>query len=283
MQFKEWLLAEEFDKISDFLLNPTHRDKTFEELYKEFQASGGKIIGSGSKGQVFEHPNWPYVLKTVNHDDCYIAFVRWAYQHPHPAFPKFFGPPRRIVPFYTRTKSETQIYLIRTEKLQPVADATMLKNIIDTAQVSIGYFVAAEHGYLNREEDVLNPDRVARKTQRYVKVKSYQFWFDFFKQYPKVKTLFEGLYILNKQKFKCALDIHKNNVMQRANGDLVWVDPLWEGSNPYKDAQKAMDIELDIQKEPQPINVPGGRFPIKKRIRPRKPAAQAPVDDNIPF
>ena len=97
--FKNFLLNEEFDKVSDFLLNPEHRNKTFNELLSEFQKSGGKYIGSGKYGQVFDHPNWQYVIKVFPDDPQYLSFARFAYKNPHPSFPKFWGPPQRIVPF----------------------------------------------------------------------------------------------------------------------------------------------------------------------------------------
>jgi len=99
MNFKDWLLHESFDSISEFLLNPDHKEKDWDELMDEFKSSGGKLIGVGKKGQVFSHPRWPYVLKMYN-DEFYTSFVRFAFKNPHSAFPKFFGPPKKVTPFY---------------------------------------------------------------------------------------------------------------------------------------------------------------------------------------
>jgi hypothetical protein len=99
ISFKEFVLKEEFDSVSDFLLNPEHRNKTFNQLLDEFEKSGGKFIGSGKYGQVFEHPSWKYVIKVFQNDPEYLSFARFAYRNPHPSFPKFYGPPQRIIPF----------------------------------------------------------------------------------------------------------------------------------------------------------------------------------------
>jgi len=50
---------------------------------------------------------------------------------------------------------------------------------------------------------------------------------------------------MQNQNFKCAFDIHSGNIMQRANGEFVLVDPLWYGSNPYMDGMQARKMEID--------------------------------------
>ena len=283
MQFKEWLLTEAFDKVSDFLLNPAHRDKTFEELLKDFRASGGEFIGGGQFGQVFDHPSWPYVLKIFPHDDCYLAFARWASRINHPAFPKFFGAPQRVVPFYRRSANMARIYLARVERLYPI-DRTLGRLIVDTVHGAGAYFYAVKNGLLNQEVEKTNYDRATRKTQPYVKVKVYQDWIDLFKQHPKLLPLFEGWELLTQQHFQCSPDVKIENIMQRQNGDLVWIDPLWHGSNPYADAKAALDREIDAQPPERPLNVLGGKLPKKERPKkPPKTTYQPLGPDEIPF
>ena len=40
-------------------------------------------------------------------------------------------------------------------------------------------------------------------------------------------------------------DTHAGNFMQRLDGTIVVIDPVWEGSNPYKDAWEAEQRERD--------------------------------------
>jgi hypothetical protein len=287
MEFKAWLLSEDFDKVSDFLLNPAHRDRDFGDVVHDFEASGGKYIGSGRYGQVFEHPKWPYVIKIFPHDTCYLKFARFAYKHPHPSFPKLYGPPQKIVPFFNREKSWSEVYVARIEKLYPVTDQEMLKEIVKLYDYGLIYFQAVSMGKdvnAEIERQVLNPDRQARKTQPYViqKTKVYDVALGLFDKYPKSKSLFEGLSIVN-QNVECALDVHKGNIMQRQNGDLVIADPVWEGSTPYRDAQAAFDMETDRYADYEPEMVAGGQR--YKRPKPRKPVKQQwskPTDD-VPF
>ena len=247
LSFKEFLL-EGFDTVSDFLLNPAHRTKTFDELMKEFAASGGREVDRGTKGVVYEHPSWPYVIKTFSRDDCYLHFARFAYKNPHKSFPKLFGPPQQIVPFYTRYKEESKIYIARIEKLEPTDPkiAFTVFNLLDS--------------HSSETEAILRHN-------------------------PQFASLVVGYYLILNSKPNCAFDWNHNNLMKRKNGDLVWADPLWEGSNPYIDARRAFDSEIDrygYEEEPPPPDVMGGKLP--HRIRKKKPKSKPFIYSNdIPF
>ena len=115
MNFKNFLEA--FETTHDFLLNQDYSDKTFSQLLHDFEQSGGKMIGVGKYGQVFQHPNWNYVLKTFHDDTCYLKFCRFVYKNPHPSFPKFYGLPKKIIPQFKRTRPI--LYYVRIEKLYP--------------------------------------------------------------------------------------------------------------------------------------------------------------------
>lgn len=268
-------LNESFDTVSDFLLNPEHRNKTWNQLKDEFEASGGKIIGVGKYGQVFSHPSWSYVLK-VYFDEYYTRFVRFAYRNPHPSFPKFYGPPQRVIPFYRRYKSESIQYLVRMEELLPIS--TELFNLINNwYNQGINYMRAVENGSQDHEiEEIIYPnsqERKAGKKSYTGKVKLYQDIIDLLKNNPKLYNVFEGLYLLTKGNIKGSFDFHQDNFMQRPNGDIVISDPLWEGSNPYVDYKRMVDMETDAgyqdyQDYPDP-DVIGGKLP--KKIKAKKP------------
>ena len=268
--FKKWLdkdvLTEAFDTVSDFMLNPEHRDKTWHQLMGEFEASGGKSVGSGKYASVFDHPSWPYVLKLFSQDDQYIPFVRFAYRNPHPSFPKFFGPPQRIVPFYKRTDDEAKKYLVRIEKLKPLSKEIgewLGKFIRDGA-----HYIKGKKEGVNFVDRRRNTDRRIRQGEpEHVEHNPYQHVENMLDRFPKLYETFEGWNIIMHSGMKGAMDPHATNFMQRSNGDIVITDPLWAGSNPYADHQAMMDLETDRwgNEEPPEPTLMGGELPKKKR------------------
>ena len=75
--------------------------------------------------------------------------------------------------------------------------------------------------------------------------------------------------------------------MQRQNGELVLIDPLWAGSNPYMDALAQQRMEYygnDFDREDEPL-INGGELPKKKRIKKKKPVKFTSYNPNndIPF
>lgn len=285
ISFKEFILREDFDSVSDFLLNPEHRNKTFSELMHEFEKSGGKHIGSGKYGQVFEHPNWNYVIKVFPNDPEYLSFARFAYKNPHPSFPKLWGPPQRIVPFYKRTTSNAVEYIARIEKLYPLQDKELLTYIVKNWQDAISYFHAVKTGDVNKEDErTIYPTARERRQgiePKTITVKLFQPIEDAFQKYPKLKNLYEAIYLVATN-IKASLDIHANNIMQRQNGDLVLIDPVWAGSNPYLDYKKMMDMEIGYFQEPEEPTLVGGMLPKRKR---KKKVKQNRIlrHDDVPF
>ncbi len=291
MNFKQWmLLTESFDTVSDFLLNPEHRNKTWNQLIDEFKSSGGEEIGVGKYGTVFSHPNWPYVLK-VYEDEYYTRFARFAYKNPHPAFPKFLTPPQRIIPFYRRYESQATKYIVRMEKLLPISKE-LFKKFDRWIEKGMKYAEAKHKGTENYEiEDTVYPSFEERKQGKkpYIgKVKYYQDIIDFIKENPKTYNVFEGLYLFEKEnliaKRSGQLDIHENNFMQRENGDIVIVDPLWGGKifNPYEDYKNS--ITFDYEPDDSPPNLIGGELPAKKRkTKPKYYNTPDNTPNDVPF
>lgn len=293
MQFKEWILSENFDSISDFLLNPEHRHKQFYELEQEFVADGGKILGYGKYAVVFTHPKWKYVVKLYS-DRHFTSFARFAYRNPHPAFPVFYGPPQKILPYYSRSKSDTFKYLVRTELLYPINKE--LFEIIEYYYIKgIAYINAVKNGTADHEM----PKTIYSKgVKPYMgKVRYFQDIEDILKQYPKLYKLFEGIEILQKSGISGQLDFHAKNFMQRRDGQIVFSDPLWEGVefNPYQAAKMALDMETDRYGDADYANfkpeklVVGGKFPKRERKPKSKPNIfpiqqnKSQDNDEIPF
>ncbi len=221
-----FLIKEAFDTVSEFMLNPEHSDKDYDQLIAEFEASGGQVIGSGSFGIVYSHPKWSYVLKVFAWDDPYLKFARYAYTKPHPSFPKFYGKPQRVVPQYTRYKDEAKQYLARIEKLNPAPE-----NVLSSIDARLLLFF-----HLRENKDAIK-DRV-----EYMKL------LDRVKKLPKpVYNLLEGLYLLRRDLPDLNPDLHPENVMMRDDGQYVWIDPVWTGDdnseNPLTTAMTDEDYE----------------------------------------
>lgn len=285
MNFKTWLLNEAFDTVTDFLLNPEHRNKTWQELMSEFKASGGQVIGQGKFGQVFTHPQWKYVLKMYD-DQYYTSFVRFAYRANHSAFPKFFGMPQRIVPFYRRYAEQAKTYIVRMEKLKPIP-TDVFKLINELWWEGTQYIEAMKTGTHERElERTVYPERKERRLGKepwVVKYKYFERVIAAIQQHPTLLKLFEGLKLLSDAKLQGSFDFHSNNFMQRDNGELVVIDPLWAGSNPYADHQRAIDAEIGYDGgdyEPKEPELMGGQLP--RKVKKKKPKVQY-YNRDIPF
>lgn len=218
------LFFEAFDTVSDFLLNPEHRDKPFWKVREEFEDSGGTVIGSGSFGTVFSHPSWPYIIKLFIRDDPYVKFVRFAYNNPHPAYPKFFGKPQKIVPFYTRDPREKDLYIVRLEKLKQLSNYDEYDNL--------SYAVGSYWNFKGAEGEVNDPNFRNKNS-----LDRFQMASDIVAGFPKnVLRYCDGLYKMNmamrQEKWGFQLDNHMGNVMVRpSDGQYVIIDPLWAGGS----------------------------------------------------
>jgi hypothetical protein len=177
---------------------------------REFEHSGGKFLGQGSFGKVLGHPSWPYVLKMFPRDDCYLKYVRFAYNNPHVAFPKFYGLPRRIRPLFIRGLNWANPYIVRIEKLRNIPNSYFIAGNVED---SIEEFIRFKTGEMD-------PARLQEMQEEYDTLKQ---------QKPEIYNLFEGAWLIKKNLPNCKLDLHGGNVMARENGEYVWVDPVWAG------------------------------------------------------
>ena len=212
MNFKNFLEA--FETTHDFLLNQDYSDKTFSQLLHDFEQSGGKMIGVGKYGQVFQHPNWNYVLKTFHDDTCYLKFCRFVYKNPHPSFPKFYGLPKKIIPQFKRTRPI--LYYVRIEKLYPAQNIHQIVAFLERGFNPTDYHPQ----YIQQQQELLkqyNTQQKLPKNQQTIK-----YWdidvhllnqVKILEQFPQLKSLAQGFSILLKHQFQCALDIHQGNIM----------------------------------------------------------------------
>lgn len=287
LKFK--LFYESFENPSDLFLNPNFKNKSLDEILDDFSKSGGKVIGIGSCGTVLYHPSWKYVIKIFN-DEFYLRFARFVYKNPHPSFPKIYGPPQRIVPFYKRMNSSETVYIARIELLHPIEDQELVKIIDNNIMGAHSYFLAKKYGNENAEfEKQVRVGRGVNAKWEIVKEKIHEREIELFNKYPKLYSLFEAAYIIQTSSLKGNFDLNKNNYMQRNDGTLVLIDPLWAGSNPYIDALMNHRIETDYyggfgSDEEQSWDLKGGE--LKKRKKKFKPKTNKPIVknyDDTPF
>jgi len=277
ISFSEYYyLWESFDTVSDFLLNPEHRDRTFSDLRSDFEASGGEVIGAGRYGTVFTHPKWPYVIKTFTRDDPYVKFVRYAYRNPLRSFPKFYGTPKKIVPFIKRSISEKEIYISRIEKLIPLGVA----EFSELNQAKRDY----EHYMWYKDTPYRMGD--GSELTELIEMKNK---LDALPQ--NMKDILSDhntlMGVVKKENWPGVDDWHRGNVMKRANGSYVLIDPLWEGYtfNAHAEYEHAMRMETDYYANDydEPYYLRGGELPKKKRVKKPKPVQMNYVEDDIPF
>lgn len=232
-----FLLFENFETVSKLFLDPQHKDKEWEELQKEFYATGGRQLGSGTFGTVYHHPKWPYVVKMFTKDDPYLSFARFAYKHPHKSFPKFYGPPKKITPEFSRNRSMGEVYLSRIEKLNPIS--TRLFEQMDKYKYPYRLYL-----YMTQRE----------QNARHFYGDSYDYKLreamDQLSDIPEnVLSALEALEIIENESRNNdwgTIDWSSNNVMQRDNGDIVVIDPVWEGHNANAVRREQENIDRDF-------------------------------------
>lgn len=158
------------------------------QFQKYMVDNGFKPLGApGQAGTAFENPSYPWVFKLFSHDPAYLYFIKYAKQHQdNPNIPKFKGNIMKI---------NQNTFVIRMEKLVRGSGPEFDKVISMLSNLSEIYDVHAM------------PDYHRLYLQQ---------------NYP---GLYQAVYDLaNRSKY--FLDLHRGNIMQRENGELVLMDPI---------------------------------------------------------
>lgn len=265
------VLLEKYDTVAELLTNPANNHLTLQGILADFQAHGGEILGQGRYAQVLSHPSWKYVAKIFNSDSHYLKFVRFCLKNPRPSFPVFYDKPRKVIPNYSRSKSEATLYIVRTEKLHTISE----QEFKDLSYID--YYAEPDP---EMEAKYHNWKNIGDK------------WRGLMADNPSLKDYTRDLKFLMSQEGDFGTpDITRNNIMKRQNGQYVIADPFWEGETPYGTHDRLMRAEIgyeyeeyaDYEKEPL---VPEGKLP--KKPRPVKTPIPTPKsfnrdDDDIPF
>ena len=295
ISFKRFLFEEGMTP-SDILFNPENNDTTWRELVEKFKASGGTMADSG-RAPVMMHPDWDHVVKLFNDDMSYLKFVRWVMKksNPNSAFPIFKDKPRSIVPNYKRGYEDEKMYAARIEELSPISkeDYLDLLEFCDTVDADGNnrwYEMKDKRTLEYEEEHGPNPRTVSQDKMIERVKKRHPNWKDI--KPAKTELVMAGLWNDEKQ----------TNVMLRDNGEVVYIDPVWDGvsfAEMQRDAMRDRDGEYHDYdpgyddpdySPPEPPSLQGGekikRKRIKKKMPTPKPEASPTWDDTeseIPF
>ncbi len=250
---------------------------------------GIDIIGNGKYGQVYSHKSWDYVIKVTKNDPYYMSFIDHVIKHPNKHYPKIIKKPLNLRAFYSRLRKDTheKLFIVKIEKLEPIPKelGKFISEHLDT-------FIMIDHHLKNLDND-----------------EESKFYLDNdYKDYKNIKTLMpdgtRGKYISNREMAKkypwmielsrawyAAIDHtvgesdnHPSNFMQRKDGTIVIIDPVWEGWNPMKEHDRIMAAELDDY-EDYDDTVSGPAFKVKEKEYPviQSIVNQFNDDDDIPF
>lgn len=214
--------------------------KTREDLINMLEQRGIKFIGGGKYGSVFAHDSWNYVLKIVEDDPHYLAFVDWAMKHPSPNFPKFEKKPLKMHVFHQRNRGDSNtMWVIKIEKLQPIQDKKLLQFLVSELENMAVAAWRHENG-----RDIAEPRPHYMQNMPDGTQQKGVTWADMFKQFPWMYSL--GLTYANFWEAEAGVpDIHGDNLMQRSDGTIVITDPVWEGETPYQAYDKWVRDQMD--------------------------------------
>jgi hypothetical protein len=270
-------LMEAYDKVTDLLSDPQNNEKSIHDLLDDFKSRGGEILGQGRYATVLKHSSWKHVIKIFSNDVHYLMFVRFALQNPRPSFPIFYDKPRKIIPNYKRHKTNTYLYVVKTELLNPIS-------IKEYDNIQYYLYYDLEHSKLMMDKE-----------------KSYRnggTWTFIYNKLNKLNDTFSSLsqfkqdynFLINYPKNFGSPDFHSKNIMRRDDGSYVLADPFWEGESIYQTHDRLLKAEMgyddyDYDDDLEKDMVKGGeKYKIPKINPPKRvdpPATD--YDDEIPF
>ena len=148
---------------------------------------GFEKVGSGAFAQVYEKPNYPWVLKVFHNDPGYMGWLRFCMKHQNNKYiPKLRGSFIRVVPY-------EKIYAVRMEKLFPVTWKE---------------YIGIDHKF----DDGLDLFKLGYNLKSVVN------------KLDMDRDLAEVIQELSM--YTSELDLHDENVMKRSDGQIVFSDPL---------------------------------------------------------
>lgn len=247
--------------------------KTKYDLFKMLDERGIKFIGGGQYGDVIAHPSWNYVIKIFS-DDQYLSFVHFAITHPNKHYPKMMRNPLNMHAFYRRLRSDpNKFWVVKIERLYPITDQRLLTFLVRNLEQAACH--AVNHSpdkYISEYAKLEGPNG---------EIYTGDIWTKVFESYPWFKSLCLA-YANTWGHLKGSPDIHSKNLMQRANGDIVIIDPVWEGESPYRAYDKWLKTEMDYQEDQTEVDGPAYLHKVHQ-LRQLVNHSIDVFDDDIPF
>lgn len=253
---------------------------TLDQLLDKY---GIKVVGAGKYGQVLSHPSWDYVVKLFSNDPAYLAYIDFVISHPNPNFPKFTKKPFQLHQFQKRSANEAAtLWAVRIEKLNTINDKKLLAFIVRNLESGATTLFQKEdpsssYNRMPKTVPLVQPDGSL----------AYGMTFkELFNKFPWFESLCSAYGELLIGLEQGCPDIHSGNFMQRAGGTIVITDPVWEGSNPYKEYDSWYKTETDYygnEEDPEQIQGPlyKNRKPTENKVK--QPAQPSDDYDDIPF
>jgi len=243
------------------------------DIFKMLHDHGIEIVGSGQYGEVLSHPSWDYVIKIFS-DDYYLSFVHFAITHPNKHYPKMLRKPLNMHAFYRRGKSDLKkFWVVKIEKLYPITNKRLLNFLVQHLERGACDVVnPSSNKYVNKWYKLEGPNG---------ETYTGDVWPQVFTDYPWFESLCKA-YAATWDTVDGSPDIHPKNLMQRKNGDIVIIDPVWEGETPYQAYDKWIKSEMDFDHDEPDVSGPAYLNKVHK-LRQLVSNSIAVFDDDIPF
>ncbi len=238
-------------------------NKTEYQIERLLRKFGINFIAGGKFGRVFTHAGWDYVVKLFSNDPYYLDFVNYAIAHPNKHYPKFVRKPLKMHAFQKRhTHSAPKFWVVKIEKLKELSPKK--------AEFIVEHLERAQQAWYNKH----NKPEYYKDDWTYMWVPDAGIgggerhrltWDQVFEMYPWLETLAEAWHNIFENCSEGSPDLHEGNFMERQDGTVVIIDPLWQGANPLAEYQKYLDRESAWDYEEEPPNVQGPEYLHKKQ------------------
>lgn len=162
--------------------------------------AGWRHFGGGLYAEVYAKADKDYVIKVFERDSAYLAFLKLAREHPNPHFPKVKGK-------VWLADHSARFNAVRLERLYPWKRVKVRGKNFPLPELFNMYV------YMKKFPE--NAKMIYEES-------NLEFMETYFEDKPKLK---EALDLIITLPFK--LDLHDDNIMIRADGTPVIIDPVY--------------------------------------------------------
>lgn len=160
------------------------------ELNRVLTQRGWELVGEGNYAAVYGKPGKTYVIKVFEQDSAYMAFLKLILSNPNPHFPKIIGEMRR----------SNSYRVLRMELLYPCR--------VDNISGMLNAYVINKRHKLN-----------------HIQHQNLPLAMEFLADKPELKL---ALDLIDRELLsRHGLDLSDDNIMQRRDGTIVVIDPIY--------------------------------------------------------